>query len=396
MLAAPVAQAHDRLNARRKLVRALATESPEGLAAWLDAHALDGDDLVWLHRQGLITFGLYRIQQAGLVDRLPEPVAARWQGIVDQMTVLTATQDWEIERILAALVAAGIDFIWLKGAALAYAVYPNPICRGRGDLDLWIQVERIAGAAAVLHDLGYGTSAKADRPDALAALVGGEQRLEGESPLLDLIELQWPALRGEWVRNAAAVDHAAIWRRRVPIALPGLAGWIMAPEDTLIHLCFHQAINHQFGTPWVRNLLDVHRVIATYRLDWEKVVACAVEWRLATIMWTVLTLAQRLLGAAVPEATLQGLAPSRWRRALIDRLHLEEGILAMASGGYGYRRFVIQMAMIDRPRDGLRLLARGLLPEASWLEARYADEPRLPLWRLRLTHLWRLATTARV
>ena len=37
--------------ARRGLVRALAAGRPEPLAAWLETHRLQQDDLVWLHRQ---------------------------------------------------------------------------------------------------------------------------------------------------------------------------------------------------------------------------------------------------------------------------------------------------------------------------------------------------------
>ena len=76
-----------------------------------------------------------------------------------------------------ALTQADVEFIWMKGAALAYTVYPNPACRGRGDLDLWIQLEQLSLATAVLQGLGYRLSSKEDRPDALVLLVGGEQQM---------------------------------------------------------------------------------------------------------------------------------------------------------------------------------------------------------------------------
>jgi hypothetical protein len=381
---------------RRELVRALATESSDGLHAWLQAYRLQQEDLVWLHRQGLVMLGFYRVQQAGLVDRLPPEIATAWQDIFHQATVTSATLDWQIERVLTALAEADVDFIWLKGAALAYTVYPNPICRGRGDLDLWVQVEQLPAATTVLEGLGYRTRHKADRPNALALLIGGEQRLVGESPSLDLIELQWPAIRGEWARTTAAVDHAGIWQRRRPVLLDGLSVSTMAPEDALIHLCLHQAINHQFSMPWLRSLLDVHLLIARYRIDWAEVVTRAEQWRLSTVLWTVLSLARDLLDTRLPESVLSSLAPARWRRWLIGRLNLGDALLDMRPGGYGYRRFLIELALVDRPRDGARLLWHGLYPDKTWLLARYAAEPPRPLWRLRLSHVWRLATTARL
>lgn len=383
------------VDARRGLVRALAGEQTEPLAAWLESHTVCQEDLVWLHRQGLVILGFYRLQQAGLLDRLSPAVAAVWQDIYQQTTVTTASMDWEIERVMEMLARANVDFIWMKGAALAYTVYPNPVCRGRGDLDLWIQVEQLSQATTVLEGLGYRLSSKEDRPDALALLIGGEQKMVSHGLGLDLIELQWPAIRGEWVRYTTCVDHTAIWQRRSPVALDGQDFCMMAPEDTLIHLCLHQAINHQFSTPWLRNLLDVHLLVATYPLDWTQVAARATSWRLAIVVWTVLSLAQGLFGTAVPDAFLKSLGPPGWRRWLIDRLHLDEGLFAMWPGGYGYRRFVVQMALIDRTRDAVALLWRGLFPERAWLQARYGVAPATSLWRLRLSHVWRLATSAR-
>ena len=113
------------------------------------------------------------------------------------------------------------------------------------------------------------------------------------------------------------------------------------------------------------------------------------------MVWTVLCLAQRLLGTAAPDVFLQSLAPPHWRRWLIDRLRLDEALLVMRPGVYDHRRFLIQMAMVDRLRDGAALLWRGLFPEAAWLQARYGVEPGQTLWRWRFAHVWRLATSAR-
>lgn len=380
---------------RRELALALASQTPDALAAWLDAHPLSRADLAWLQGQGLALFAFHRVQQADLLDKAPAEVVAPWQESYQRVVVATAAMDWAIERVLLALQQAGVDFIWLKGAALAYAVYDNPACRLRGDLDLWIQPEQLPLATALLAGLGFRPASKEDRPDALVLLVGGEQQLVGDETGLELIELQWPVLRGEWVRHTTAIDHRAIWQRRAAIALGGHSFPTLTPEDTLLHLAQHQAISHQFSAPWLRNLLDIHLLVAAGTLDWPQVTATARRWRLATVLWTVLHLAQRLLGASVPPAAMQALAPPAWRRWLIERLHLEEALLTMQAGGYGHRRFLIQFALVDRVRDAARLLARGIFPDAAWLRARYGLAPEAGLARWRLLHIWRLATSAR-
>jgi hypothetical protein len=327
---------------------------------------------------------------------LPGDVAARWEQIYQQATVDVAATDWEIEHVLQSLTQAGVDFVWMKGGALAYAVYPNPATRGRGDLDLWIQPGQAALATSVLNALGYALHNKEDRPEALVTLVGGELQFFKRGSRIELIELQWPVLRGEWVRHTTAGDQAAIWERRASVAVGDHTFSAMALEDTLIHLCLHQAIHHQFSAPWLRNLLDIHLLAGSHALDWSQVTARAAAWRLATVVWTVLSVAQRLMGTKAPDEVLDALAPPRWRRWLIGRLHLEEALLAMWPGGYGYRRFLVQLALVDRTRDGVRLLWRGLFPEAAWLRARYGVlPPGTSLWRLRLRHLWSLATSAR-
>lgn len=394
--------ASEAVGRRRRLAYALAQVEPAALAAWLDACQLGADDMAWLDGQGLAMFALDRLRRNDLLARVPTDLAVRWDQTYQRTLLAAAAADWEMERAVAALDRAGVEFIWLKGAVLAGAVWPNPACRTRGDLDLWIPVERLEAATAALAELGYGVKDSDERPAALSLLTGGEQQLvpgpalraAGGSPLA-LIELQWPALRGEWVRRTAAVDHAAIWQRRCRVLVGEQPGWAMAPEDTLIHLCFHQAINHQFSAPWLRNLMDVHLLARTDTLDWSQVALRAVEWRLAAVVWTVLHLAGELLGTAAPPETMRTLAPPPWRRRLIAGLGLEDATIAMRAGGYGYRRFLVQLALVDRARDDLAFLARGVAPEAAWLRARYELAPGRPVWPWRVRHLWRLATSAR-
>jgi hypothetical protein len=386
----------------RRLAYALAQGEPTALDQWLDAHKLDAADMAWLDRQGLAMFALDRLRSNDLLAGISADLATGWDITYQRTLVAAAAADWEMDRAVAALDRAGVDFIWLKGAVLANEFWPNPACRTRGDLDLWIPVERLEAATAALAELGYKVEGKDERPAALSLLVGGEQQMvpdpgrqnAGGSPLA-LIELQWPALRGEWVRRTGAVDHTGIWQRRRRVLVGEQPGWAMAPEDTLIHLCFHQAINHQFSAPWLRNLMDVHLLASMGALDWSQVTGRAIAWRLATVVWAVLHLAERLLGTVIPAAVMPALAPPRWRRALIERLRLEERTLTMQGGGYGYRRFLVQVALVDRARDAAAFVGRGVAPEAAWLRARYELAPGQPVWPWRVRHLWRLATSAR-
>jgi hypothetical protein len=178
--------------------------------------------------------------------------------------------------------------------------------------------------------------------------------------------------------------------------IEGRMAQMMAPEDMLIHLCLHQAINHQFDKPWLRSLLDVHLVIQHEEPNWEEVAARARSWRVATVTWTVLSLARRLLGTATPDEIMSAFAPSPWRRWAIRRLRLDRALLEMSAGGYPHRRFVIQLLLIDRARDAVNLAWCGLFPGTDWLRARYGASSPVAVWRERLLHPWRLLISARV
>lgn len=61
-------------------------------------------------------------------------------------------------EILDALDAAGVDVIVLKGAVLAFDVYPAPELRPRKDLDLLVRPQQATGAVDALRRLGFQTS----------------------------------------------------------------------------------------------------------------------------------------------------------------------------------------------------------------------------------------------
>ncbi|MCZ7574878.1 MAG: nucleotidyltransferase family protein [Ardenticatenaceae bacterium] len=351
--------------------------------------------MAWLAAQGLAPFAFFRLQQLDWLGRLPPAAHAALRTALGESTIGEAVQHREAVAVLAALAAAGVETVLLKGLALAHTVYPTPRCRPKGDLDLWIPPAQRAAAVAALQTLGYRPHEKSHRPAALRQLTGGEQQMLGTHPGSGLVELQWPAIRGEWVRRTAAVDHAALWARRVPLRLDGQPTAIMAPEDFLIHLCVHLAINHQFSAPWLRGLLDVHLLVQGHAPAWAPLVTRARAWRLATVVWTVLDLARRLLGTAVPGQVLTVLSPSPARRWALGRLTLDRALLEMWPGGYRHRRFLIQTLLVDRPQDAARLVWRALFPEAAWLQARYGASSVGALWRARLEHPWRLLITAR-
>jgi hypothetical protein len=365
------------------------------LAAWAAEAQPDARWVTWLRDQSLAPFVFQRLREAGVLALLPADVRSSLQGEYYAAAGANAVQRQETEAVLRALADARIENALLKGTPLAYTVYADPVCRLKGDLDIWLPPEQLAAAVAALQPLGYAQRNKPERPAKFVRLTGGEQQLVGRDPGTGVVELQWPALRGEWVRRTAAVDHAGIWARRVAVQIEGRAAWAMAPEDLLMHLCLHLAINHGFGEPALRNLLDIHLIAVQLSPNWDIVVDRAKTWRLAVMTWTTLNLAVMLWGAPIPSSALTALRPDPARRRAIATPKLAEDVLAMRAGAYSHRRFVIQLLLADRLRDAWRLLWRALFPEAEWLEARYGAATPAEIWRERMMHPLRLLISAR-
>ena len=64
----------------------------------------------------------------------------------------------EIKTVLGELAAAGISPILFKGTALAYSIYPSPICRPRNDTDLLIAPTAVDAARRVFAACGYAVT----------------------------------------------------------------------------------------------------------------------------------------------------------------------------------------------------------------------------------------------
>ena len=64
-----------------------------------------------------------------------------------------------LEQILQGAAQKGIEIMLLKGAVLAYGIYPRPEHRGLGDVDILIREHDFLGLRELLEHFGYRTSA---------------------------------------------------------------------------------------------------------------------------------------------------------------------------------------------------------------------------------------------
>jgi hypothetical protein len=143
-------------------------------------------------------------------------------------------------------------------------------------------------------------------------------------------------------------------------------------------------VANQFGQAPLRGMMDVAVLARAHRIDWDAVANRALSWRLATATWLVLDHVNRLIGLPGCDAALARLRPGRARRAALRALMTPSALVSGRDLTRGSKRHAFMLALVDRPRDGARLIGRTLWPEAWWIAARYGR----PVGHLE--HLWGL------
>jgi hypothetical protein len=333
----------------------------------------------WLVAKGLgpLAYARYHTAWPALVKRL--------QG--DMYSAVAEAGMWQakLEDIGPAMAARGLQPALLKGAALALSVYPGTAQRTMSDIDVLLPDEMMETAVQVMVALGYRHYEKGERPLAL------QEMARGEIPFYDphgrLVELHWSPFPGWWVQRTTAIDDAAIWQRVEPLYPPFRQ---LDPEDTVIHVAVHLAVNHHFCASAVRGLLDIAFTADKRPVDWAMVAARAREWRVSVAVYTALELAAQLVGAPGTAGALERLRPSSPRRWLIRRLVTPQGVLVGRDLSRGIYRYLLLLLLTDRLRDMARIVWRTLWPEPEWLAARYGRS--VSNWR----HLWYLLSQRKI
>lgn len=277
----------------------------------------------------------------------------------------------ELQTVLRALHIKGLAAVAFKGAALAHAVYPDVACRPMGDIDLWLRTDQMAEAAAALEQRGYRPQHKPTRPLALMIRARNELPMYGTRSGSGLVELHWGVFPGEWLQRTTQVDESGLWARAIPATLAGQPALILSPEDNVIQVAVHQAVNHNMSAPWLRGLMDIALLARHYPIDWNVIVQRARTWRVATPLWLVLSLVVDLAGLDEAAEAARQLQPSALRRRLIQHFANAASLVMMRDLSASKWRYIYLLLLVDRRRDAVKLIFRALWPEREWLLARY-------------------------
>jgi hypothetical protein len=255
-----------------------------------------------------------------------------------------------LERITGVLCRQGIDVLLLKGAHLARFVYPREATRPMADADIMVRSADFARSVALMQGAGFKVHAE---PHLASASPPHIAHVSLASRTGTVIEVHRTF---DLSRPGSPVDIEGVWARAETIRLNGADARVMCPEDAVLHLCMHAAMQHAFclGLPV---LCDVDAILTRRGsvFDWNMLVRRAQEWRMTRGAWVTLALCHELLGVMIPGEIVRALQPAPPREPILEaaRARLLEGKPRDAASWTMLKRIAVP------PPTGSRLRALG-------------------------------------
>ncbi|NTX55892.1 nucleotidyltransferase family protein [Myxococcus sp. CA039A] len=296
-------------------------------------------------RHGLAGFVAHAVGQVGW--ELPADSSA----LLRRESLTGAARSLQVKALLLksleALASEGIVPVSLKGYGLALRLYPDPLQRATRDVDLLVSRGEVETAVRSLT--GLGLTARPTRDGRHADLDSHHLELEGKA---GLVELHFRALAG-WGR---ALEGDALVSRAVEGALEGQRVRWLCPEDEAVYLALHASHHLLQRLAWLFDL----KLLAARGLDWDRVVEGARGTGLPQLVFHGWEVARRLLGAPVPEAALEALAPPWWQRRLARRFFTEERLVETELVRSRPRWMAAKLLLAPEPGAMLRYALRRL------------------------------------
>jgi hypothetical protein len=287
------------------LLHSALDRGPNAAAAW-EAWRRGGGEIRTLDR---LSSRLLPLIAKNLADNgVPEPELGLLRGVRRYAWVEHTERIRRLAPFAAALAGAGIQVLFLKGAALAPLYYGELGLRALADLDVLVRRDDVPRAVRRLAQLGV-------RPrDGYAKSL--ERALAGEANLADEgfqhslpfftrdgleLDLHWSVMYS----NAGPHSDDAMWARAVPFSVAGVEGLTLCATDHLLHALVHGLSYSDAATiRWIADAI----LILRHGVDWTVLLGEVARRRLELPAREALGFLADEFGAPVPDPVRQRLA----------------------------------------------------------------------------------------
>ncbi len=287
---------------------------------------------------GVPEAGLALAERHRVVPLLAVAMPAGLRDAVRRRVLALAQQTVRLEQELVALAAslsaAGVEFLVLKGPAMARQAYPAPEWRAYDDLDLWVETRDFAAALRALEKAGYRRTRPLGSRAAACARRAGIEAALAHPERGRLVEVAHGRRALAPTRRAAREVLAAA----APLEIAGAPIRAPAPGHALLLACAHGAHHRWDRLGWVADVAGLWRRLSP--AEREDACRAARRWGAETALGLGLGLAAahlelELAGRAAalanaPRAAalfrrvrLEDIAPDSLRAPMIERLRFE-------------------------------------------------------------------------
>lgn len=268
-------------------------------------------DLASEHRVGGTVFRALRDHpEAG---ELPPSVQRFLSAQLEHLQERSEAQDAELQSLLESMRRSGLEPVVMKGPALRWTVYDDPVERWYGDFDILLPATEFEPALAVALAAGY----KIPYPK---HILDGYRRHHFQvllrRPPMFVLELHW-ALSPP--RSEYRLDTRSFMSdTRTTSIGGGYRFQIPRPELLLLHAS-SDSLRHCFSK--LQKLVDMDRIVRAHPdLDWDLVLREAALSGHKAVLWLALSLLDAAFPSRVPGRVLQEVTPDRITRFHVNRL----------------------------------------------------------------------------
>lgn len=186
---------------------------------------------------------------------VPEPVAERSVALARRDGMLAMVQTAELCRIGAAFTERGIDWITIKGPALALVAYGNVGAKASHDIDLLIDPDARASAFAAMQALGYVSMDGQDR-----AAPGSLDHVLKDSGWCHPHNRVMVELHTRLFINRALAPGLGLSSPRESVALgTGRSLPTLARPELLVYMAIHGARTNWHRLKWIADFAALYR-----------------------------------------------------------------------------------------------------------------------------------------
>jgi hypothetical protein len=285
------------------------------------------------------------------------PLALNGPGLEDELRALDQWGVWlwiELTRVCHALHEAKIDFLLLKGPALALTVYRRPNQRLSSDIDILVAAEDLEAACDALATVEYSLDHSSI---SLALYERHHFHWVLRNAAGGALELHWNLSRPH---DYFSYDPSELMDRAQTVEVGGIPVRVPSDLDQLLHAA-GQASLCCFAD--LRRPVDCAFLLRRGRIEETRLVEMAQRQNLGPALWTLLWQQSQLTGVEVPQDVERSLRPRGFKRRLLQTMASLEVLLDDDATSAQRPSFALSESLCA-PRVGaaLRVMRRALFP----------------------------------